>query len=201
MRLICVTLVFLLVSLVVVSQEVLPKPKLSDESLTTEQIAIYRAVLSEFLKGSDDGLNLANVTVPLAGSEKECFKGMESADANVSAVVHRFDPKLIFNSKIVLVDPERQESAIKQNDPQNLVKKAIDEHEEVTDKQVEQSVRQAFETGLFTLSEIAFDKKHRRAVVSYSFHCGMLCGNGSTLLLKKVGQDWKVTMRCKEWIS
>lgn len=201
MRRICPTLVFLSVSLCVVSQEDAPKPKVSDESLTTEQIAVYRAVLKEYLNGSDDGLNLANLTVPLDRSEKECFKGMESADWNISPVVHRLEPTLISKTKIVLVDPDRQASAIKQNDPQNLMKKAIDDHEEVTDKQVEQSVRQAFQSALFSLSEIVFDKKHHRAVVAYSFHCGMLCGNGSTLLLKKVGQDWKVTKRCGGWIS
>jgi hypothetical protein len=201
MRLICSTLVFLSLSFSAVSQEDPPKPKVSDQPLSTDQIAVYRAVLNEYLKGSEDGLNVANLTIPLYRSEEQCFKSIKSGDANIPPVVHRLEPTLITSSKILLVDPDRQESAIKQNDPQNLVKKAIDEHEEVADKQIEQSVRQAFELGVFSLSEIAFDKKHRRAVVSYRFHCGELCGNGGTLLLKKVGRDWKVTKRCGDWIS
>ena len=108
---------------------------------------------------------------------------------------------MVLNARIVLVDPNRQEKTIKENDPQNLVKKAVDDHEKVTDEQVDQSVKQAVETGLFTLSEIFFDKEHRRAVVAYSFVCGMLCGNGNTLVLKKVGQYWRVTRRCGGWVS
>jgi hypothetical protein len=29
----------------------------------------------------------------------------------------------------------------------------------------------------------------------------MLCGNGNTLVLKKVGQYWRVTRRCGGWVS
>jgi hypothetical protein len=90
---------------------------------------------------------------------------------------------------------------VEENDPQNLMKKAIDEHEKVTDEQLDQSVKQAFHTGVFTLSEIAFDKEHRRAVVSYSFVCGMLCGHGNTMVLKRSGESWKIAKRCGGWIS
>jgi hypothetical protein len=69
------------------------------------------------------------------------------------------------------VDPEQQESKVKQNDPQNLIKKAIDEREPVTDGQLDKSLKLAFSTGLFSLSEIVFDKGHRHAFVSYSFVC------------------------------
>jgi hypothetical protein len=66
---------------------------------------------------------------------------------------------------------------------------------------VDQSLKRAFGSALFELSEIVFDKEHRRAVVSYSFVCGELCGNGSTLVLNKVGQGWKVAKRCGGWVS
>ena len=101
----------------------------------------------------------------------------------------------------MLVDRGRQRETVRDNDPQNLLEKAIDDHEKVTNEQLDQSVKQAFQTGLFTLSEIAFDKEHRRAVVGYSFVCGMLCGHGNTLMLKRVGRDWKVAKGCGGWIS
>ncbi len=202
MRQVWVTVVLLAVSFCAVSQEVTPKPKVSDESLTTEQIAVYRAVLRDYLKGSDGALNVANMTEPVEQSDKACFKRMELGDIKLPGpVIHRLEPSLVSNPKIVLVDPERQQGAIKENDPQNLIKKAIDDHEKVTDEQLDESVKQAFQTGLFTLSEIVFDKEHRRAVVAYSFVCGMLCGNGNTLVLKKVGQHWRVTKRCGGWVS
>lgn len=130
-----------------------------------------------FLKGSDGALNLANITEPLDQSNKSCFggRGMETSDAPASAI-HRIGPSLVANMKIVLVDSEHQQSKIKENDPQNLIKRAIDDGEKFTDEQLDQSLKQAFQNGLFTLTEIIFDRGGRRAVVGYSFVCGMLCG-------------------------
>jgi hypothetical protein len=52
------------------------------------------------------------------------------------------------------------------------------------------------------MSEIAFDKDHRFGVVSYSFWCGSLCGNGSTLVFEKVDGVWKNANRpCGGWVS
>jgi hypothetical protein len=202
MRHVWITVVLLVLSLRAFAQENGPKPKVSYDPLTTEQFAVYRAVLSDFLKGSDGALNLANITEPLDQSDKACFRGMDAVVIRESAsVVHRLEPSLVTDTKIVLVDPDLQQNAIQENDPQQLIKKAVDEHGKVADEQMDESVKNAFKTALFTLSEIVFDKQHRRAVVAYSFACGMLCGNGNTLVLKKVGHDWKVAKRCGGWVS
>ena len=59
----------------------------------------------------------------------------------------------------------------------------------------------AFPTGLFTFSEIVFNKQHTRAILQYSFVCGGLCGNGDTVVLKKANGKWKITGHCRRWIS
>jgi hypothetical protein len=102
---------------------------------------------------------------------------------------------------IVLVDPDQQGKKIKENDPQKLLQRSIGGKEKVTESQIDDSVKKAYESGLFTLSEIAFDKAHIQAMVSYSFICGSLCGNGETLILKKVGEEWVVSGRCGQWVS
>jgi len=107
-------------------------------------------------------------------------------------MIHKLEPPLVSNTKIVLVDPERQETAIKKNDLQNFMKKAHDGHEKVTREQSDESLKQAFQSGLFTLSEIVFDKEHQRAAVAYRFVCGTFCGNDNTVVLNKKGHDWKV---------
>lgn len=67
---------------------------------------------------------------------------------------------------------------------------------------VDAAVNNAFKNGLFELSEIAFDKAHRRAIVSYSFVCGSLCGNGGVWLFEKVDGVWKKSENvCGGWIS
>ena len=202
MRQVWIIVILLALSLRTFTQEQTPKPKASDDPLTTEQIAVYRAVLSDFLKGSDGTLNLANVTETLDQSDKACFRGMDAGVIRESAsVIHRLETSLVADTKVVLVDPDRQQKTIAENDPQKLIKKAVDEHGRVTNEEVDASVKNAVSTALFRLSEIVFDKQHRRAVVAYSFTCGMLCGNGNTLVLKKVGHDWKVAKRCGGWVS
>jgi hypothetical protein len=201
-----VVVVSLTLSLTAVTEDNASKPKLSDDPLKPEQIAVYRAVIEYYAKGSDGALNLASRTEPLdqsrALSDKACFKGIQLEVAKTSLlVVHRLDPSVAPKTRIAMVDSDRQQEMIEKNDPQNLVKKVIDDHESVTDKQVDEAVKQALETALFTLSEIVFDKEHRRAVVAYSFVCGTLCGNGSTLVLRKGGNGWEVVKRCGEWVS
>jgi hypothetical protein len=206
MRRVWMTVVCLTLSLCAATQDQTPKPKISDEPLTADQIAVYRAVLKDYTKGSQAPLNVANTTEPLDDSrpmfDDACFKEVEASLPKPSVPIsHRLDHSLMPDMHLVFVDPDRQQKAIDENDPQNLVKKAVDAHERVTDAQVDQSVKHAFEAGMFTLSEIVFDKEHRRAVVAYSFACGSLCGNGNTLILTKSGKSWKVAKRCGGWVS
>jgi hypothetical protein len=181
-----------------------PKLTLSEEPLTAEQIAIYRVVLLTYRKGSKDPLNLSDKTELLQRSEGspdlKCISGVKLTP-NQAPVIHRIKSSAGLGPKLNLVDLDRQQQLISQNDPQSLVKKAIDDHEQVSEKQLDESIRRAFETGVFAVSEIAFDKDHRFAVVAYSFVCGELCGNGSTLVLRKSGQNWKVVRRCGGWVS
>jgi hypothetical protein len=92
-----------------------------------------------------------------------------------------------------LVDPQKQTKTVRSNDPSKTIHKG---------KPVEDAVENAFSTALFSMSEIAFDREHRFAVVSYRFWCGSLCGNGSTLVFKKVKGEWRNANRhCGGWIS
>ena len=192
----------LLVALSAVAQENAPRPTRTDAALTTDQIAVYRAVLRDYLRGSDGALNLANITEPIDESDGSCFKGMDTTVTKESAsVIHRIDASVVSDTKIVLVNPDRQQKTIKENDPDNLIRKGVENGQKVTDEQVDQAVKGAFDSGLFQLSEIIFDKEHRHAVVGYSFICGKLCGNGNTVILTKVGRDWKVAKRCGGWVS
>ena len=183
----------------VMSQDGPPKPKVSKDAMTDEQLAIYRAVLNDYMKDSRGGLNLAKKTYPLE-FDTGCVQGFrpEQTDNSVP-VVHAFATAPAPN--VVLVDPEQQESKVKENDPQHRIKKAIDERESVTDEQLDESLKLAFSTGLFSVSEIIFDKSHRRAMVSYSFVCGGLCGHGNALVLEKARNGWKVRKTCSSWIS
>ena len=195
-----------LMGVVCIAQNPRPKPKVSDQPLTPEQVAIYRVALKDYLKDSGDALNVSSTTEPFEYSKpffhEECLGGIELEKPDAAAqVIHRLGLDVLINPKVVLVEPEQQRAKIRKNDPQNLVKKVVDEGEAVSDKQVEESVKLAFATGMFSLSEILIDKAHQHAVVSYAFDCGDLCGNGRILLLERTGEGWKVKNTCGEWVS
>jgi hypothetical protein len=155
-------------ALVALSQEDAPKAKVSSDPLTEEQIAVYRTVFDSYSNGSNATLNVADQTETLDLSEdKDCLKGIDLDPGNTStSVVHRLDNRVTKMKKnIVLVNGELQQKKVEENDPQKLMKRAIDGGERVTEKQLDGSLREAFATGLFAFSEIAFDKRHQHAVL------------------------------------
>lgn len=175
-----------------------PKPKVSETPLTAEQLAVYRSVLRGWMENELSTINLAIQTVPLptggAFDTTECGKGLK-LEADLPDAVHRFRPQdlaQLGSAKIVLVDPERQRREVHENDPEKTVGEG---------RSIEDAVSNGFAHGLITLSEIRFDKEHKHAIVSYSFFCGSLCGNGGGATLEKVNGEWKLKSRCHEWIS
>lgn len=102
---------------------------------------------------------------------------------------------------MALVDRDQQLSKVRGNDPEILIKKAVDDGDQVSDDLVQGAIKKAYSTGLFKLSEIIFDKTHHHAIVSYSFVCGMLCGDGGVLVLEKHGDKWTVSKTCGSWVS
>jgi hypothetical protein len=180
--------------------------KVSSEPLTKEHIAIYLAVLQHIQGDSKDNLYLANMTEPI-GQFNGIFNGScpKTSDPDVAQnsapIVHRLGSALIMNVNIVLVDPGLQGEKIKRGDPAILMKRVIDNHQDVPQKQIDDATERAVKNGLVTLSEISFNKKRDRALVSFSFVCGELCGYGNVLVLKKVGARWKIHKTCQEWVS
>jgi hypothetical protein len=207
MRSNCIVLVVVLsLSLAAHAQDDAPKLKVSGESLTAEQTAVYRAVLQDIQKDSKDTLNLANTTEPTWQSAGlftgACPKTPQPQVArDSSSVVHRLNSALAPNLKIVLVDPAAQEGKIKNGDPAILMKRVIDDRQDVPQSQIDDATERAVKNGLLTLSEIIFNKKQNRALVSYSFVCGELCGYGNVLVLTKVGEKWKIYKTCEGWVS
>jgi hypothetical protein len=191
---------------IALAQDEESKPVISKEPLTADQVAVYRAVLADYNKGENSGLNLANKTEPFRlndfHDDKSCLKSVNiQLDATRASVVHRLSTAIALGPKMVFVDPDKQNETVKKNDPGNLIRSAIEDNQTLSDNELEQSVNQAFVTGLFTFSEIAFNRQHTRAALWYSFYCGGLCGHGNTVVLKKVNGKWKMSKRCGGWIS
>ena len=175
------------------------KPRLSESPMTFDQIEVYRVFLSSYTNGSKaPHLNLAKRTSGLElskeMSEGGCLKGINlDASAYPDSVVHKFDSKTPLGENITIVDPEEQYKAVKENDPGRTMRHGTP---------VNRAVANAFAVGLLTLSEVAFDKTHQHAVMSFSFVCGGLCSHGATLVFEKRNGHWRELKRdCGGWIS
>lgn len=109
------------------------------------------------------------------------------------SIIHEFDSQSALPANVTLVDSKKQMAKVKENDPGRTMQQG---------DSVEHAVESAFASGLLTLSEVAFDKTHRYAVMNFSFVCGGLCGHGGIVILQKVNGRWKRTDRqCGGWIS
>jgi hypothetical protein len=177
------------------------KPTKSTTPLSADEITIYRAVLRQYVSHEPGWLNVSATTYPLDSIspmnrllDEECLKGikLEKLD-EVARSFHDLTAEVLPGENMRLVDSSKQGKIVRGNDPGKTMRKG---------KSVDSAVKEAFATGLFSVSEIAFDEGHHYAVVSYRFWCGSLCGNGAALVFEKVGGEWKRTDRnCGGWVS
>ncbi len=173
-------------------------PKVAGQPLTAEQLAVYHAMLVNWDEREKAKVNLGVLTDPIAAPDdsldKRCLKGL-SLEAAPAGQVHRIRPEDLAQLgpfEFHLVEPKTGEKEVSDNDPGKAIQNG---------KSVHEAVENAFAHGLLTLGEIRFDKTHTHALVSFSFVCGGLCGNGSTMLLEKKDGAWTKKAQCGGWIS
>jgi hypothetical protein len=176
------------------------KPAKPTVPLSADEIAVYKAVLRTYSGNKDANLNVSAKTYPLDPSasttgfdQPECLNGVQLDNlSSVSHSYHDLPPDVLASKAMTLVDPKTQARIVHSNDPSSTIRKG---------KPVKDAVQAAFTTGLFSMSEIAFDKERRFAAVRYSFWCGSLCGHGSTLVFEKVNGEWQKVRNCGGWVS
>jgi hypothetical protein len=179
------------------AQQNLQQPALSMSPLSAEQLSVYHDVLVAWMGREMPSVNLAARTQSLdansMGDAKDCGKGLVLEPS--STLVHEFhtaDLLQLGGSAITLIEPAQGEKQVHANDPERTIGSG---------KSIEDAVQNAFAHGLFTFSEIRFDRTHTHAIVSYSFVCGGLCGHGETLILEKTSTGWRRSGQCSNWIS
>ena len=172
------------------------KPVRNTNPLSADDVAIYQDVIESWNSGSPGLLNVSNRTYPIEHEVPDCgcLKGIEvQSIADAARSFHVLTTGLLRGRAIRLVDADKRAVIVRSNDPGNST------HE---GEPIGTVVSGAFSRGLFSMSEVAFDKDHRRALVSYSFVCGSLCGSGGMWLFEKVDGVWKKSDRvCGGWVS
>ncbi len=172
------------------------RPVRNTGPFSADDMAIYRGILERWNSNSRSLLNVSNKTFPIDRDLLDCgcLKGIElQSIANAAQSFHILTRDVLAGVNVRLVDADKQSAIVQSNDPTKSIRGG---------KSVKTAVNGAFSTALFSLSEIAFDNEHRRALVSYSFVCGSLCGSGGVWLFEKIGGVWKKSERvCGGWIS
>src|SRR6185437_7906742 len=143
-----------------------PKVHVSQDPIAADNLAIYRDFLHGYTNGSNGSLNISELTQPFEPNDSDrqsCLRRFPPSDFG-STTVHRFAPDS-FPPPSKLVDPNKH----KISDPGSAIRDG---------KSVDDAVERGFAAGLFTFSEIVFDSSHTHASLSFTFHCGMLCGHG-----------------------
>jgi hypothetical protein len=168
--------------------------------LSEDEITIYKAVLKQWAAGEQTSLNVSDETFPLdlaarLGGLADCDCVKDIYLENLSSASHSFHdltPDVLL-ANMRLVNANEHSAIVRANDPGNTIAQG---------KTVSEAVKTAFDSGLFAMSEIAFDKEHRHAAVMYSFWCGSRCGQGGTFIFEKNSNGWKrLDRRCGGWIS
>ena len=167
-------------------------------NLTEDEIAIYKEVLQQWIKAEETSLNVSLQTYPLdpfSEAESMSCGCLKNFDAEVLAVIshsfHKLPRRILPRRNMRLVDMD-----------ENSRSGASDTRSSTGTGSAPNIAIADIASGVFYLSEIAFDRAHRHALVSYSFWCGMLCGSGMTIVFEKIGAEWRrAKVECGGWIS
>jgi hypothetical protein len=93
-----------------------PKPTVSKDPLSADQIAVYRAFLKFYDNGAAGTPNVGNVTIPLQlhdDEKKGCLKGIALENAvQARTTIHSLGPEIAEGRKLKFVDPEQQRKAV-----------------------------------------------------------------------------------------
>jgi hypothetical protein len=143
--------------------------------LTEEQLSVYRGFLDQF--GALHIKNLSRTTMPLDFNGfpegRPCLTGIELENSSETPrTTHVFGSEITKGRELNLVDPREQTKLLKQ-----------------------QAAQGENDLNFLILSEIAFDTKHRFAVVKYLRVCGEHCDSGATLVMEKLDGRWTTSSR------
>lgn len=150
-------------------------PQNSTAALSDEQVKVYGDFIDFFIKANFDSLLDKTFPLDLSGVDKDaaCMRGLQLEDTHGPIVMHSLGPNVLRGHPIPLVDEQEESAILKQKDANAVIPGGLTK-----------------DPGILALSEIAFDKSHRFAVMKYVFLCGSHCNSGAILVLEKQGLRW-----------
>ncbi len=152
------------------------------------KVDVYRAFLNQYGEGAP--LNLSNTASRFDASKEGGISCLPSA--MLTSLVAQTRPPPTFSQTdfngvpVRVVDQDVQIELIRQNDPMSNI---------AAPRDIGAALDAAFASGLLSVSDVGFDVTGQRALLTYSFSCGSLCGHHGVALLERSAGHWTVSDR------
>lgn len=147
------------------------------------KLEVYRAFAVHY--GEGNAVNLAEVTTRFDARNEDVMMCAPSVLLTTAATRHfrtqTFTQSDFADSPVRVVDPEVQRLLVHTHDPGRNI---------TGDGDIEEAIQAAFNAGLLQVSDVGFDITGQRAVLTFSFSCGMLCGHAGTAMLERRDGQW-----------
>jgi hypothetical protein len=176
-----------------------------DESVTTEEYAVYSALLEGLRQSPGDGkeLKLFVVNDTTQGPDKMCLPE-ELARWNENIQTAELKPLLAdLLTKNARQYPLRKQLTLSRH----YVLLRVGSFSQIFFKSADDSGWDEFykqypsSSGYITFSRVGFNKDETKAVIYRETRCGPSCGYGGYLFLKKVNDRWSVATGFSCWQS
>lgn len=152
------------------------------------KLEVYRAFASQY--GEGNAVNLADATTRFDASNEDVLMCAPSVLLTTAATRHFRTQTLtqsdFADSSIRVVAPEIQGLLVQINDPDSNI---------TSENDIAGALQDAFDAGLLQVSDVGFNITGQRAVLTFSFSCGMLCGHSGTAMLERQNGQWVRSQR------
>jgi hypothetical protein len=147
------------------------------------KLEVYSAFAAHY--GEGNAVNLADVTTRFDASNEDVLMCAPSVLLTTAATRHfrtqTFAQDDFAASPIRVVDPEIQGLLVQINDPDRNI---------TSENDLAGALEDAFDAGLLQVSDVGFNITGQRAVLTFSFSCGMLCGHSGTAMMERRNGQW-----------
>lgn len=168
-------------SIVAAATVLLIAPALIDNR--DQKLEIYRAFTAAY--GEGNPINLARIARRFDARNEDVLACAPTVLVT-TAISRRFRTVRFMQSDfddptVRVVDPGVQRALVHAYDPNTSIAAGVE---------VGEALSRAYEVGLLEVSDVGVDLTGRRALLTYSFTCGRLCGHSGTAILERRGGRW-----------
>lgn len=174
-------LTWIALTLTAIAALLMATPALNNDR--ARKLEVYRAFAVSY--GENHAINLANVTTRFDAPNEAVMRCAPSV-LLTTALTRNFRSQTFAQGDfsgvpVRVVDPNVQRLIVHTRDPYRNITGEGD---------IDEALQSAFDAGLLQVSDVGFNVTGQRAVLTFSFSCGELCGHSGTAMLQRQRGQW-----------